>query len=317
MYSPTVSIIIPVYNRAHLIEKTLYSIKKQTYTLWECLVVDDGSTDDTIKVVQTFCNEDARFKLHHRPSEYPQGGNAARNYGLIKSQGKFVNWFDSDDLMDPHFIEYKLELLTKNANLDFVVSRSVKFYPDNTIDNTVYYEQNDTLKLDADYFIQEKVHWLTPDIMIKKCSIKDVLFDVSLLSGQEYNFIIRLLAFNLLQGVFLDKVLCFVRKHGTSIQEELALNAHLGYKRKYIVALRTFHAVYGNIKLDSKLFYLRRVFKLATPLLLKKTYPPNYTKFLYLYFKTKGLVSFSVLLLHSVLLFLGKESYSLSKKVNI
>ena len=89
-----VSIIIPVYNRAHLIGETLDSVLKQTYVNWECIIIDDVSTDRTCKVVMEYCNRDTRFKLFHRPKDKPRGGNAARNYGFEKSSGIYINWFE-------------------------------------------------------------------------------------------------------------------------------------------------------------------------------------------------------------------------------
>ena len=82
------------------------SVLTQTYVNWECIVVDDGSTDLTIDVVQKYCNKDARFKLYNRPHNRQKGGNAARNYGFEQSLGEFVNWFDSDDLMKKNHITH-------------------------------------------------------------------------------------------------------------------------------------------------------------------------------------------------------------------
>jgi glycosyltransferase involved in cell wall biosynthesis len=92
--SPLVSIIIPTYNRAHLIGETLDSVLAQTYQNWECIVVDDGSSDNTDKVVGKYVQKDSRFKYYHRPDEHLPGGNGARNYGFKMSKGEYVNWFD-------------------------------------------------------------------------------------------------------------------------------------------------------------------------------------------------------------------------------
>ncbi|RYH72791.1 glycosyltransferase family 2 protein [Flavobacteriaceae bacterium 144Ye] len=94
-----ISIIIPTYNRAHLIGATLDSIAAQSYADWECLVIDDGSTDDTAAVVGGYVAADARFQYHERPVDRPKGANACRNYGFALSKGAYINWFDSDDVM--------------------------------------------------------------------------------------------------------------------------------------------------------------------------------------------------------------------------
>jgi glycosyltransferase involved in cell wall biosynthesis len=82
-----VSIIIPLYNRENLILETLESIKVQTYSNFECIIVDDGSTDNGIKLVKNFLNDDNRFKLFERPSNVKKGGNSCRNIGFLKSSG--------------------------------------------------------------------------------------------------------------------------------------------------------------------------------------------------------------------------------------
>lgn len=105
--SPLVSIIIPTYNRAHLIGETLDSVLAQTYQNWECIVVDDGSTDGTDEVMAAYMAKDTRFQYHHRPKDRLPGGNAARNYGFEVSKGEYIQWFDSDDLMLPEFINEK------------------------------------------------------------------------------------------------------------------------------------------------------------------------------------------------------------------
>src|SRR5690554_568349 len=115
-----VSIIIPFYNRAHLIGETLDSIIAQTYTHWECIVVDDGSTDNTEEVVSAYVDKDSRFQFYHRPDTHKPGGNGARNYGFSLSKGEYINWFDSDDLMDSNKIQIKLKSII-NTEYNFCV----------------------------------------------------------------------------------------------------------------------------------------------------------------------------------------------------
>lgn len=112
---PLVSIIIPTYNRAHLIGETLDSVLAQTYQNWECIVVDDGSSDITDEVVGSYVKKDSRFKYYHRPDEHLPGGNGARNYGFKMSKGEYVNWLDSDDLFAKDKIEKQLQTLHGNS----------------------------------------------------------------------------------------------------------------------------------------------------------------------------------------------------------
>ena len=113
MNSPLVSIIIPTYNRAHLIGETLDSVLAQTYTNWECIVVDDGSTDETDKLLAAYCEKDVRFQYFHRPNNRPKGANACRNYGFELSKGGYINWLDSDDMLSNNKIEEQIFQLIK------------------------------------------------------------------------------------------------------------------------------------------------------------------------------------------------------------
>ena len=83
-----ISIIIPTYNRSHLLGETLDSVLIQTYRNWECIVVDDGSTDYTPELMEFYIRKDSRFSFYRRPEEKAKGANACRNYGFEKSRRK-------------------------------------------------------------------------------------------------------------------------------------------------------------------------------------------------------------------------------------
>jgi len=116
---PLVSVIIPTYNRAQLIGETLDSVLAQTYQYWECIIVDDGSTDNTYEVVCNYTKKDSRFKYFKRPNKHLSCGNGARNYGFKMSKGEYVNWFDDDDLMKKNFLELKVNCLKKDLDVVF------------------------------------------------------------------------------------------------------------------------------------------------------------------------------------------------------
>lgn len=109
-----VSIIIPTFNRSHLLGETLNSVLAQTYINWECIVVDDGSNDNTEELVQSYSKKDQRIKYYHRPQEKPKGASSCRNYGLEKSEGAFIQFLDSDDIISREKLSSQLKLLEKN-----------------------------------------------------------------------------------------------------------------------------------------------------------------------------------------------------------
>lgn len=98
--NPLFSIIIPTFNRAERLKKTIQSLIEQTCDDWELIVVDDGGQDDTKSVVDDFKDD----RIHYFWKENQERG-AARNFGLSKSKGQIINFFDSDDLMYPHHLE--------------------------------------------------------------------------------------------------------------------------------------------------------------------------------------------------------------------
>ena len=106
-----VSIIIPTYNRAHLLGETLDSVLAQTYPNWECIVVDDGSTDCTEELVQEYSAEDHRIHYHKRPELKFRGAPGCRNYGIKLSKGLYLMWLDDDDLIAKNKIEAQVCLL--------------------------------------------------------------------------------------------------------------------------------------------------------------------------------------------------------------
>ena len=99
--SPLITVVIPTYNRAHLLDRAIRSVLDQSFRDWELVIADDGSTDDTARVVDAF--GDRRIRYVRRDQN---GGNAAaRNTGVTAARGPLVSFLDSDDEYLPHFLE--------------------------------------------------------------------------------------------------------------------------------------------------------------------------------------------------------------------
>lgn len=123
---PLISIIIPVYNRQELVKETLDSVLDQTYQNWECIVVDDGSTDDTWKVLESYAKKNTRIKIHKR-HRAPKGAPTCRNIGIDNSTSEYIMFLDSDDLLASWSLETRICYLNKNSNLDVLLSQSFEF----------------------------------------------------------------------------------------------------------------------------------------------------------------------------------------------
>lgn len=109
-----VSVIIPTFNRVNFLEETLNSVLVQTLTNWECIVVDDGSTDGTNKLMEVYLKRDSRFKYLQRPIERTKGASSCRNIGLEYSEGEFIQFLDSDDILSPNKLQEQVHALDKN-----------------------------------------------------------------------------------------------------------------------------------------------------------------------------------------------------------
>lgn len=121
---PTVSIIIPCYNQAHFLPETIQSVLNQNYDDWECIIVNDGSNDNTEKVALEWCEKDHRIKYLYKENG---GLSSARNYGIKNSTGKYILTLDSDDKYEKTFIAKGVECLDKNQNIGIVSSWGYRF----------------------------------------------------------------------------------------------------------------------------------------------------------------------------------------------
>ena len=119
MAKELVSIILPAFNSSKFIGSTIESIRKQTYTDWELLITDDGSTDKTINVINKHQKEDSRIKLFIL--KVNSGAGVARNNSIKKANGKYIAFCDSDDLWVPHKLTKQIDFMKKN-NLFFTYS---------------------------------------------------------------------------------------------------------------------------------------------------------------------------------------------------
>ena len=139
-----VSIIIPVFNREKVLKETLDSVLNQSYFHWECIVVDDGSTDNTNEIMNTYASRDERFSFYSRlDTTKPKGVSACRNIGINNSKGDFIIFLDSDDLLDKNCLENRLEYIKDNPNNDVWVF-SMQEFNENGFGKICNYYPNDS-----------------------------------------------------------------------------------------------------------------------------------------------------------------------------
>ncbi len=109
--SPLISIIIPAYNAEKYICRCLNSIFNQTYEKYEIVLIDDGSSDNTLNICEEFAAKDTRLKVFHQEN---RGQAAARNVGIDNCSGEYISFIDSDDYIHPMFLEALLDAIQKS-----------------------------------------------------------------------------------------------------------------------------------------------------------------------------------------------------------
>lgn len=117
MRLPHVSIVLCSYNRAHLIERALRSVERQSFADWELWIVDDGSEDDTSAVVGRWLEREPRTRLWRQSN---QGLSAARNAGITRATGEWITFLDSDDEYAPDHLERRVELARARPEIEFI-----------------------------------------------------------------------------------------------------------------------------------------------------------------------------------------------------
>ncbi|MCH5299776.1 MAG: glycosyltransferase family 2 protein [Ruminococcus sp.] len=163
---PLISVIVPVYNREKTIKKCINSIISQTYSNIEIIIVDDGSTDNSLKKCKELSVSNENIIVYHQNNK---GVSAARNYGLKESKGEYVMFVDSDDWLEQNAVEYLFKKLTPetdivcsccNVNIDDMVVVD-HFFDGNRIFENTYKSKRDLYfqLLDTSYGQpQEKIY---------------------------------------------------------------------------------------------------------------------------------------------------------------
>jgi teichuronic acid biosynthesis glycosyltransferase TuaG len=129
MDAPLISIIMPAYNASEFILETLESVKKQTYTNWEIILVNDCSTDNTIKLVNEF-SESVSNPVKLITNETNSGVSVSRNVAVANSNGDWLALLDSDDIWLPNHLETLMDEVVKDSTLDLVYAGCLVFLDD-------------------------------------------------------------------------------------------------------------------------------------------------------------------------------------------
>ncbi|MBI5197422.1 MAG: glycosyltransferase [Nitrospirae bacterium] len=223
---PLISVIVRCFNYGHFIAETLESLFVQTHDNWECIVVDDGSTDNTREVVESFIRHSSRVKYFYQVNK---GLSAAMNLGLSHAAGEFIQFLDADDMISPSKLELHLKHFAEKPNIDVSYSSGKYFKGTN---KEVFYSTR---------FLKNK-EWIprlsaSGYAFLKHCISKNIMpvnsplfrgrainqlcgFDECLQAAEDWDFLLRAA----LQGLYFeylddDSALALIRVHKTSVSQ--------------------------------------------------------------------------------------------------
>ena len=158
------SIVIPLFNNAQTIERALKSVINQTFKKFETIVVDDGSTDNGIEIINKFINYD-QLKIIKQKN---QGASIARNTGVVKAQNKYIAFLDADDEWDPKYLENVHQAIKLNPNCGMVCC--ARYGKDNVTKNTnlIIAEKYKGKLLEINYFENPHIFSHTSSTVVEK-----------------------------------------------------------------------------------------------------------------------------------------------------
>jgi glycosyltransferase involved in cell wall biosynthesis len=154
-----VSVIVPCYNDGIYLKECLDSVLNQTYTDWECIIIDNGSTDNTKEVASYFAQKDKRF-IYKNQSQ--KGVSSARNNGIKSSGGKYIFPLDADDKISETYLQKAVNILEENMQIKIVYC-------------------------DAELFGNSSGKWKLPEFSVKQMLIENIIFCSALYRRSDYD----------------------------------------------------------------------------------------------------------------------------------
>lgn len=192
---PYLSLIIPIYNAVPFLDRCLQSVLAQTYSDYELLLIDDGSTDESYSLCQNYAAADHRIRLFHQQN---QGVASARNFGLRQAAGQYICWCDADDELLPSYLQGLVDDLAE-GDYDLVMQGIMRIAPDST-EHVFPAESKCVFRLPADAnHLFRKVNVRDYGVSFAKLFKRDLIFkhglsySDSILLAEDLDFLLRYL----------------------------------------------------------------------------------------------------------------------------
>lgn len=257
---PIVSVVVPVHNREDLLPETLDSVLSQTFIDWECIIVDDHSTDGSLAVAENYTRKDNRFCVVSLP-DTKRYANAARNYGMSLARGEFVNFLDSDDLFLPDKLQIQLNEFMHESALDAVTCqhaiigegkiRYLKFAEDSFWLDVAWY---------PDYFERYGGLWCTNGPLWRKTSILSIRgWDERLMIFQDVELNVRAILAGL-QIKRVEQVLVYVQDADNNRTTSPSINSYSNLQKSVLIAWKLLQESAQITELRRRMVALRLLF---------------------------------------------------------
>ena len=239
-YFSKISIIIPCYNQALFLEETCNSVIDQSYKNWEVLIINDGSTDNTEIVALKICENDLRFKYFYK---YNGGLSSARNLGIENATGEFIQFLDSDDLIEPSKFEESLATKSDLTITNFEMLKNGKRKkPFCKIDGEVINFETILLNWDVKYSIPIHCGFFKTSI------VKKIRFNEELKAKEDWCFWLDFL--NLTEEIsFINKPLAVYRLHNSNMCKDQIIMLE-NTKKVYSIINTKIDVKYKNLYFD-------------------------------------------------------------------
>ena len=214
MYTPKITCIVPCFKQAHFLPFALSSVESQTFQDWECLIVNDGSPDETHAIANEWVRRDSRFRY----IEKTNGGlSSARNAGINVARGELVHFLDADDFIAPNFFELAAKVLTEQPDVAltyggwFMVDSSGAHLSRGEVPNYGH---------DSFHFMLERCLCPCHAIITRLSLIKKTgKFDESLKAAEDWNMWLGIAAINP-KFVRIDSDVAYYRQHIQSMSRD-------------------------------------------------------------------------------------------------
>jgi len=268
-----VSIITCTYNRAHLLGETIQSVLSQTFSDFEYIIIDDGSTDNTQELIHSFNDKRINYVRHDHSNGYL---SIARNHGLKKASGKYIAFIDSDDLWKDNYLILLVQTLEQNPGFDFCFTDAEVFSTERIIQKSLY-QKSGVFKGSVfnDYLHNGFVIYTSCLFLRKSCLTSTGYQDETLPDG-DFDFILCLTS--RFKAIAFYKPLVRIRKHNTNYTSNASLKRLDGYispikkiLQQKIITPSEFKKIYGNLnyqfgiqlKKQNKIIWAARYFLIS------------------------------------------------------